>query len=250
MPSRKSYYEPEVHLDRTSPIPLYHQIAEPIEKAILSGVLAPGTRLEDELTMAKRLRVSRPTARRALQILGDHGLLVRRRGVGTQVAPARVHRPAELPSLFEDIIAEGKTPKTQILSYTQTPASPEVAKRLEIDTGTSVTTIKRLRFADDTPLALMTNVIRTEWAPSAQRLEEVGFYTSLAAHGIVPTMARQTIGARLATTEDLGALGEDSDTALLTMQRTAFDEAGTVVEHGDHVFRAGQYSLNLTVFAR
>ncbi|WP_231979473.1 GntR family transcriptional regulator [Tessaracoccus coleopterorum] len=49
--------------------------------------------IEDEVSMAHRLDVARPTARRALQELATKGLLTRRRGVGTRVTPPHVHRP-------------------------------------------------------------------------------------------------------------------------------------------------------------
>ena len=111
-----TYFEADVRLDRNSPVPLYHQIAQPIEELILSGQLTPGTRLEDELSMARRLNVSRPTARRALQQLGDHGLLVRRRGVGTQVAPTRVHRPNVLSTIYDQMKTDGHKPSTEVLS--------------------------------------------------------------------------------------------------------------------------------------
>lgn len=74
-----------VELERSSPVPLYYQLAQAIEKSILDGQLRPGDRFENELALAKRLNLSRPTTRRAIQELVDKGLLVRERGVGTQV---------------------------------------------------------------------------------------------------------------------------------------------------------------------
>ena len=74
-----------VELERSSPVPLYFQVAQAFEKAILDGELKPGDRFENELALAKRLNLSRPTTRRAIQELVDKGMLVRKRGVGTQV---------------------------------------------------------------------------------------------------------------------------------------------------------------------
>jgi DNA-binding LacI/PurR family transcriptional regulator len=74
-----------VALDRSSPVPLYHQLAQAIEAAIRNGELGPGDRFENELAMGKRLTLSRPTVRRAVQQVVDKGLLVRSRGVGTVV---------------------------------------------------------------------------------------------------------------------------------------------------------------------
>lgn len=53
-------YIPDITLDRSSPVPLYFQISEPIAQLINSGTLPADTRLEDELSMAARLHVSRP----------------------------------------------------------------------------------------------------------------------------------------------------------------------------------------------
>src|SRR5260370_28213773 len=75
-----------VELDRSSPIPLYYQLAQAIEAAIRDGELTPGDRFENELALAKRLTLSRPTTRRAIQELVDKGLLGRNRGEGTQAS--------------------------------------------------------------------------------------------------------------------------------------------------------------------
>ncbi len=101
-----------VELDRSSPVPLYYQLAQAIEAAIRDGELSPGDRFENELALAKRLTLSRPTTRRAIQELVDKGLLVRKRGVGTQVVQNPVHRRVELTSLFDDLTRAGQEPTT------------------------------------------------------------------------------------------------------------------------------------------
>ena len=87
-----------IGLDRSSPVPLYFQLTRAIEEAIERGEYSSGSRLENELDMARRLRVSRPTVRRAIQELVTKGLVVRRRGIGTQVVSGRVNRPVKLTS--------------------------------------------------------------------------------------------------------------------------------------------------------
>ena len=42
-----------VELDRSSPVPLYYQLAQAIEAAIRDGELSPGDRFENELALAK-----------------------------------------------------------------------------------------------------------------------------------------------------------------------------------------------------
>lgn len=69
-----------LNIDRSSPVPLYHQIVQGIEAAIYSGVLEPGSRLDNEINLAAELNLSRPTMRKAMDELVRSGLLVRKRG--------------------------------------------------------------------------------------------------------------------------------------------------------------------------
>ena len=102
----------QLELDRSSPVPLYFQIARQIEVAIERGDLAPGDRLEDEVGLADRHGLSRPTMRRAIQELVAKGLLVRKRGVGTQVVHGQVTRRVELTSLWDDLTEHRQQPST------------------------------------------------------------------------------------------------------------------------------------------
>ncbi|WP_128772496.1 GntR family transcriptional regulator [Actinomyces oricola] len=239
----------DVKLDRSSPIPLYFQISEPIASAIQDGTLAAGTRLEDELSMAKRLQVSRPTARQALQRLVDRGLLTRRRGVGTLVAPTRVHRPMELTSLHSDLVAAGLTVTTAVLDYDEHPATEEEAELLETQAETPIVRLVRLRSTDDEPIALMTNLMPADIAPTRDQLEREGLYDLLRAEQVVPTTAHQVIGARNATAPEALTLGEEPGGALLTATRTSYDRSGRVIEYGNHLYRASRYSFETTLFA-
>ncbi len=83
-------------IDRNSPVPLYHQLALLLEGVIHSGALAPGTKLDNELELASRLRIARVTVRSALQHLVEAGLVVRTPGSGTHVTPP--HRWARPPA--------------------------------------------------------------------------------------------------------------------------------------------------------
>src|SRR5690242_20085505 len=69
-----------ITIDRTSPVPLYFQLAQHFEAAIRSGALKVGARLENEVQLAERLGLSRPTVRAAFQYLSNKGLVVRKRG--------------------------------------------------------------------------------------------------------------------------------------------------------------------------
>ncbi|MFV0429660.1 MAG: GntR family transcriptional regulator [Arachnia sp.] len=242
-------YIPQIHIDRSSSTPLHVQITEPLAELIESGALEPGTRLEDEVSMAERLQVSRPTARRALETLTHRGLLVRRRGVGTQVTPTRVHRPMSLTSLNDDLEKSGAKPHTSVLAWELEEPTPGVAATLHLPAGARVVHVQRLRMVGEEPLAIMTNWIPADIAPRRDELEAGGLYSHFRTQGIRVSVGFQQISARLATIEEGRLLNEPTGAALLTMQRTAYDESQRAVEYGRHVYRASMYSYDQRVFA-
>lgn len=239
-----------VELDRTSPVPLYYQLAQALERSILGGDLTPGDRIENEIDLAKRLSLSRPTARQAIQALVDKGLLVRKRGVGTQVVRNEVHRAVELTSLYEDLIAAGQRPSTELLDYRLGHADEEVADELGVEHDTPVVAIRRLRCADDVPLAILTNYLPSELAPAPDELAGKGLYQCLRERGLTIAAARQRIGARISDGDEATLLDEQPGGAVLTMQRVAFNESGTAIELGRHVYRASRYFFDVSVFSR
>ena len=89
---------PRFVVDRSSPVPLYFQVAQHLEDAIHAGAFPTGTLFQNEVDLAASLGLSRPTMRRAMQHLVDKGLVVRRRGVGTRVVQPKLRRPLELPA--------------------------------------------------------------------------------------------------------------------------------------------------------
>ncbi|MFK4087767.1 GntR family transcriptional regulator [Kribbella sp. NPDC020789] len=240
-----------ISIDRTSPVPLYHQLAEQLTAAISGGTLRPGDPFENEIAMSDRLGLSRPTVRRAISELVNKGLLVRRRGIGTTVANRMVHRKAELTSLYDDLVREGRTPRTDVLSLVTDAHDDRAAEMLGLPAGTPLVSIVRLRYAGDQPLAILRN-----WLPPALNdltvtdLERDGLYAVLRARGIRPTVARQRIGARNATAEERRTLHMSKAEPLVTMTRSAYDADGAPVEYGSHCYRADQYSVDVLVSER
>jgi DNA-binding GntR family transcriptional regulator len=189
-----------IPVDRNSPVPLYFQVAQQLERMIESGELAAGERLENEIDLADRLSLSRPTMRRAIGYLVDRGLLVRKRGVGTQVVPAKVRRQIELTSLYDDLAKTGRTPGTRVLSFAVKAVPDAVALELSLPEGTDVYVFERLRYAEGEPLALMCNYVPASLLKlSADDLESQGLYNLFRANGINLRIAKQSIGARAST---------------------------------------------------
>jgi DNA-binding GntR family transcriptional regulator len=240
----------KVTIDRQSPVPLYHQLAEQLTSAITDGQLQPGDPFENEIAVAERLQVSRPTVRRAIQELVDQGLLVRRRGLGTTVANSKVHRKFELTSLYDDLLRDGRQPLTTVLTH-EISTNERAAAALDLPADTPLLYIARVRQAGDTPLALMRN-----WLPPhlsdlvREDLEAHGLYAVLRERGVRPVVAQQSIGARMPSSIERRHLEIKGSQPVLTMTRMAFDGSGNAVEFGDHSYRASDYTIEIMVDER
>ena len=240
----------DVRVDRASPVPLYFQVAQQLERAIEDGRMPPGTRLDNEIQLAEQLGMSRPTLRRAMQHLVDKGLVVRRRGIGTRVVQPKVRRSLELSSLYDDLAAGGRRPATRVLGNEVGPAPAVVAEALGLPEGAPVITLVRLRSAADLPIAKLVNHLpATVPGLSTEALERHGLYELLRAAGVQLHAATQTIGARRASTAEADLLGEGRGAALLTMQRVTYDDHGRAIEFGSHVYAATRYSFELSLLA-
>ena len=237
-----------IDLDRSGHIPLYYQISQRIEKAILNGNLPAGARLENEVSLAERLGLSRPTVRRAIQDLVDKGLLVRRRGIGTQVVHGQVTRGVELTSLYEDLSRSGQKPSTKILEYKTVKADSKVAEKLGIEIGSDVLYLRRLRFADNVAVSIMENWLPNEFLDITEvELNQHGLYQILRSRGVTIRVAKQRIGARKASQRESADLEIEKQASLLSMDRTAYDNSGRAVEFGHHCYRPDLYSFEVTL---
>jgi DNA-binding GntR family transcriptional regulator len=235
-------------VDRTSPVPLYYQLAQQLERAIESGELPRGTQLGNEVLLADQLGLSRPTVRRAIGYLVDRGLLVRKRGVGTQVVQPRMRRPLELTSLYDDLATGGQEPTTQVRSLDRLPASGLVARALGLADGEPVLALERLRLTRGEPLAVLHNYLPVDLVdltPGA--LERTGLYQLMRAAGVRLHLATQTVGARSATAAEARLLGDQRGAPVLTMRRTAYDDNGRAVEYASHYYRASLYSFEFVL---
>lgn len=249
MTERALAVELDIALDRTSPVPLYHQLAEAIEASIRSGDLKPGDRLENEVSLTARLGLARPTARQAIQELVKKGLLVRKRGVGTQVVHSQISRDTKLTSLYDDLKAAGHSSTTVVLEYGVGPLEDDVRQRIgsSSEADGDFVRIRRVRSADGEPLALLTNFLPARFRLTAEELGQRGLYECLRTRGVNLKIAHQSTGARLMSAEEAKLLDEERPAACLTMERTVYDDTGRLVEHGSHVYRATHYRLQTSL---
>jgi GntR family transcriptional regulator len=135
--------------------PLYSRIQEHIAELILSGKLAPETKIQSEREYSEDLGVSRMTVRRALTELVNEGLLERRHGSGTYVAkPKMTYESAELANTVEAMQRRNIATASQLIEFSEIVASRRLAELLNIEIGNAIYRVDILRFANRVPVIL------------------------------------------------------------------------------------------------
>jgi DNA-binding GntR family transcriptional regulator len=239
----------DIQLDRSTPTPLYYQVAREIERAISDGRLAKGDYLESETVLVDRWQVSRLTLRRSVQELVDSGLLVRRQGKGTQVVNAEVQGQTRLSSVWDDLTKQGRAPATTVLAHDRVIVDDAIAELLTVPFGSEVVYLERCRYADGHRLAIMRSwlTIVAGGGLTTAQLTSTGLYKALRERGVWPHTARRKISARLAGPVDAALLGIDRGSPLLIVEATMQDFAGTRVEYTEQVLDATRYTMDLMV---
>lgn len=137
-----------------APIPLYYRLENVLRHKIDGGEMPPGARFPTEAELQAEYGVARVTVRQALAALTRDGLLVRRRGAGTMVAPPpKPRRSLKLTGFIEDLIAMGLKTRVRVLDFRPLSATPAVAAALELREGAPVWLVRRLRLAGGQPFS-------------------------------------------------------------------------------------------------
>jgi DNA-binding GntR family transcriptional regulator len=238
-----------ITIDRLSPVPLWFQLASELERMIADGQLVKGGYLENEIGLADQLAVSRPTMRRAIQELVDKGMLVRQRGVGTQIVNSTLPPRVRLTSLFDDLAEAGRDPSTTVIVVERVIPDEAIRSALSLAPGVEVVHIVRCRNVGSSRMAILRNWLRIEEAGeiAVAQLRVHGLYLLLRERGIRLHFAIQTIGARAASPVDAALLGLGVGAPLITMRRVVQNVNGIAFDVEENVYDATQHSLEMSL---
>lgn len=145
-------------IDKTSPIPLYVQVSEYLEKMIKKDKFQVGAKLPSEGELAGVFQLNRNTIRQAISLLVQKGLVEKQRGVGTFVKAKTslfpIHQLGLMVSFVDDFNLDNVDLEERIIQKKKIMAGEDLAEKLMINVDDEVVAIERLRIADKTPLVL------------------------------------------------------------------------------------------------
>jgi GntR family transcriptional regulator len=226
--------------------PLYFRIQQVVLEQIQAGQLKPGAQLPTEADLARQYQVSRITAKRALDELVRQGRAYRQQGRGTFVAQARIRDISGFRSFSEDIRARGFTPTSQVLDFKEVEPEAAILERLHILPGERVILLKRLRLADQEPVAVETAYLPCRLCPGLlqEDLTLNSLYALLAEkYNRVPTWADAEIEAVVPDKEQARLLKLKAGTPVLVAHRVTYAADYDVIETVDSVYRGDRFTF-------
>jgi GntR family transcriptional regulator len=253
-------------IDPTSDRPAYLQIADHLRAAIVKDELAPGAQLPSERELMASYGAARGTVRQAIAALRAQGLIDVQHGRGAFVRAqlpvrrlahdrfARRHRKAGKAAYTAELEAEGRRPQVEVLAIGSAPATPEVARRLQLAEGAEVLVRRRRYLADGQPMELATSYLPWDLVADTPIAEPNpgpgGIYARLEDMGHRLKRFTEDVSARMPLPEEARALQLPAGVPVFVLVRTAYDSTDRPVEVCDTTMAADRYVLSYELPAR
>lgn len=226
---------------------------EAVERHLRSRIagLHPGDPLESEADLCDLFQVSRMTVRQAMNRLVAEGAIYRISGVGTFVGQPEVHRQmGRLLSFTAEMAQRGVRASSRVLMQRARPATNEELATLRLAPKSKVVELRRLRLADDEPMAIETAVL----APSLawlvdEDLEGTSLYETLSSRGVHPAHATGTQVASLASDEDARLLELPPRAPLFVERRLVTAQDGTPIEFTETRYAGARFVFHIELRA-
>ncbi|KAF0813122.1 HTH-type transcriptional repressor YvoA [Andreprevotia sp. IGB-42] len=228
--------------DPDSATPLYLQLSHKLAAAIQAGFWRPEEPLPSERHFCDLLGVSRVTARKALDLLYEQGLILRRQGAGTFITPKLEQPLTRLTNLSEMLKQRGFTPGSKWLSREVVPAGNEEVARLNLAPTSHVSRLLRVRTANDTVMAVEETALPHTLVPDPLLIGD-SLYEFLSVHRLAVVRALQHIAAINADERLAGLVDVPVGAAMLHLTRVGYRDNGQAVELTHSWFRSDFYDF-------
>ena len=222
-------------IDRSSPLPYYHQLKQILVANIEQSELATGDRLPGDHELCATYGISRTVVRQALTELEFEGVIERMKGRGTFVAQRKTPEGLvqSLTGLYEDVAARGGKVRSEVLRCEVVPADAHVAAELELEPGQSVIELERLRYVDEKLWNLTIARVPYDLAPGLEQedFSDTSLYALLEGkYGVRLMRGRRSVEATSASAAIARSLGIRRGAPVLTLRSVSYGTDDRPVE--------------------
>ncbi|MGW2207351.1 GntR family transcriptional regulator [Streptomyces sp. NPDC001774] len=240
--------------------PPSRRIAEDLRRQIESGELRSGDKLPSERALAQRYSAARNTAREAVRLLAEQGLVTAKHGSGVFVRePQRLfrfgsdrysikNRATGLTPFRLEAQRQGKVARIDVVSIEREMPPRDIAERLGVAADeASVVHRENHYFADEEPVQIVSTFLRWDEARGTLLMQpksgKDGIYGRLEELGHVMTRVRDEISTRMPTPEEATVLDLLPGVPVLEVLHTSLDQDGVPFEVSRYVHRGDQTGL-------
>jgi GntR family transcriptional regulator len=231
-------------------VPAYQKIQGSIRQLIESGHLKAGDTVASERELARLHRVSVMTARHALAGLELEGVVERRRGAGTFVAPPRIHFN-KLMSYTEQMSSRGLAPHSRITASRIVEDESEVAAQLKLPSHSRLVKVERIRHTSEEPFALETCYLPADEFPGLEKapLGRSSLFATLEHdYGAVITYADEQVDATAADSRVAHLLAIPRGSPVLRIRQVIHGSNGKAIVYVIGFYRSERHSLFIRRF--
>ena len=228
----------------------YLQVYTVLSQALAEGDIAAGEALPSEPSLVRQYGVSRTTVRRALARLAAERCIVRRRGSGTFARDnvARTVSAKQIAEIIDNPRGVASNTTVRLLELKVTP-TPDFLHREWPEFGPQVLTIRRVRFVDHEPVALVTAYVPEELGKqlTARRLGSDTVIAALDKLGFHSTTNDQEMTAVAADPFTAKHLGFGVGAPVLNMRCLARDAHGRILRYANYLYRPDRYEIHTVI---
>jgi GntR family transcriptional regulator len=238
-----------MQIDRSSPVPLYKQIEDYIRDLINSGDYDKGKLLPKEENLAKRLGVSRNTVRQGMYKLVMEGLLIRKKGVGTVVAPQTITTHLdEWHSFTQEMSKQGVSLKNYSVKVTRESADKTLAEAFQIERGTKLVKLERLRGNDEIPFVYFISWFHPRVGLTGEEDFNQPLYQILEENlSVFPSRSNEELKAVPADRETAEYLNVSEAEPVLYRKRLVYDAGDRVIEYNVGFYRGDKFTYSIDI---
>ena len=238
-----------MYIDKKSPIPVYYQLKNIVLDKIKNGEYPEGSLIPSERDLGENLGISRMTVRQALNQLVSEGVLYREKGKGTYVSKSKIVQ-RNIMSFSETVRKKGLVPSTNVLEFARITDRSDINEMLDLNVNEGLYFFKRLRLANDLPIAIEEVFIPEKYCPNLEKHDlKSSLYELLKdEYSLSVNYMDSSVEAAKASKEEKRLLGLADSIPVLRISSLSYNDTGMKLLHQKDVYRSDDYNYTVRIF--
>ncbi|MCE5189812.1 MAG: GntR family transcriptional regulator [Eubacteriales bacterium] len=234
----------------TNEQPIFRQIIDRINSGIESGIYTRGEAIPSEPELCRLFDTTRMTVRRAIDALVNEGKLFRVQGKGTFVSHLELNKTYQKHGFSSNMLSLGMRPSSRVLYIGECAADNMIRSHLELEPDEPVFCLKRIRLADQEPIAIERVWISLKRFPLLTQYDfsQESLYDVLRReYGVKTEYSKQQINAITLEGEDAQLLFHAKKGVALRIRSVDYGKGLKPIAASHSVYSGAKYTLDILI---